>query len=365
MKFKEKDGLKMEITILPKDYIITTSDPYCNIHFSDFMLRALRIRNTSNTVIDLQNISFIMKKKNQVIKEHTYSYEALKFWIPQWENNIHISDNQIGALIGAKKLWNYNFLTDSTKIDPGYEIGLRNEYFHIVYPESLDEFVVQVTYIKSGLEFKESRNIALVRYENKNKYIFPVKGTWQVCGNYDCIGAHRQRNSDEFAFDLTILDTNQKLPINKDMKPEDYPCFGEKVYSIADGKVVRVYNEMDRNTIGISKEEEEKLIAIHGYWPIITGNVITIQHDNGEYSAFDHLQFHSIDLKVGDNVKQGQCIGLLGNTGLSNCPHLHFELKNGISSVDRSLPCSFTNTYNTNGDELDMITEEYTIVNAI
>ena len=146
------------------------------------------------------------------------------------------------------------------------------------------------------------------------------------------------------------------------MKPEDYPCYGEKVYAIADGKVVRVYNEMDRNTLGISNEEEDKLISLHGYWPIITGNVVAIQHDNGEYSAVDHLQFHSVNLKVGDTEKQGQVIGLVGNTGLSGCPHLHFELKDGISSEDRSLPCSFTNIYNMNSDAINIIAEEYTIV---
>lgn len=121
---------------------------------------------------------------------------------------------------------------------------------------------------------------------------------------------------------------------------------------------------MDRNTIGISKEEEDKLISIHGYWPIITGNVIAIQHNSGEYSAVDHLQYHSIDLKVGDSVKQGQVIGLVGNTGLSGCPHLHFELKDGIRQEDRSLPCSFTNIYNVDGDALNTIAEEYTIVHT-
>ncbi|MFT4143489.1 MAG: M23 family metallopeptidase [Mobilitalea sp.] len=354
----------MEITFLPKDYIITTCDPYCNVHFSDFMLRALRIKNETNVMLELQNITFSLKKNGQVIKEYVYSCEALNYWIPQWEKNIHISDNQIEALIGVKKFWDYNCLSTSTRLEPGQEIGLRNEYFHIVCPEFLDELIVQVTYTQAGITHKEYKNITLIRYENKNKYIFPVKGTWQVCGNFDCIGAHRQRNSDEFAFDLTILDKSQKLLINNDKKSADYPCYGEKVYAIADGKVVRVYNEMDRNTIGISKEEEDKLISLHGYWPIITGNVVAIQHDNGEYSAVDHLQYHSITLKVGDSVKQGQVIGLVGNTGLSGCPHLHFELKTGINSDDRSLPCSFTNIYNIDGNSFSIIAEEYTIVHA-
>jgi murein DD-endopeptidase MepM/ murein hydrolase activator NlpD len=100
------------------------------------------------------------------------------------------------------------------------------------------------------------------------------------------------------------------VPVNKDMKQEDYPCYGEKVYAIADGVVAKVYEEMKENTIGISREKVEKIESIHGYWPVITGNVVTIQHDGGEYSQYDHLHYHSINLKVGERVKQGQVIGL-------------------------------------------------------
>ncbi|MGH4121788.1 MAG: M23 family metallopeptidase [Clostridium sp.] len=364
MQNKRKERMiKIEITILPKDYIITTSDSYDNTYFSDFMLRALRIKNTTDAVIEIQDISFTVKKNGQVIKEYVYSYEALKFWIPEWNKNIHISESQIGALIGVKKLWDYNSLVESTRLEPGKEIGLRNEYFHIVYNELLDELIVQVKYTQAGTEYKESKNITLLKYENKNRYIFPVKGSWQVNGNFDCIMAHRQRNSDEFAFDLAKLDRNDMTPINKDMKPEEYPCYGEKVYAIADGLVVQVYEDMNVNTIGISKKEGEKLESIHGYWPIITGNVVSIQHDRGEYSQVDHLQYHSINLKVGERVKQGQIIGLVGDTGLSNCPHLHFELTNGFNAEARSFPCFFTNIY-TNGNPIEIITEEYTMVHA-
>lgn len=347
----------MEITILPKDYIITTSNSYEYTYFSDFMLRAVRIQNTKNVPMEIQEISFVVKKSGQAIKEFVYSKDALKFWIPRWNKRVKAIEDQIEAYIGAEKLWDYDSLSQSTMVEPGKEIGLRNEYFHVIYNELLDELVVGVKYIQEGIEHKETQSIALVKYENKNKYILPVKGVWSAVGTSASLTDHRQRNIDEFAFDLAKLDKNNRLPINGEMKQEDYPCYGEEIYAIADGVVVKVYEEMKENTIGISDEDEKRLESIHGYWPIITGNVITIQHDGGEFSQYDHLEYHSANLKVGDKVKQGQVIGRVGHTGLSGCPHLHFELTTGFHGEARSLPCFFTNLCDVTGESINIISE--------
>jgi len=41
-----------------------------------------------------------------------------------------------------------------------------------------------------------------------------------------------------------------------------------------------------------------------------------------------HLKFDSVMVKVGDEVKAGQKIGLCGNSGNSSEPHLHYHLQN-------------------------------------
>ena len=55
------------------------------------------------------------------------------------------------------------------------------------------------------------------------------------------------------------------------------------------------------------------------------GNLLIIDHNFGFKTLFAHL--HKIVVKNGDFVKKGQIIGYTGNTGLSNGPHLHYEIR--------------------------------------
>jgi murein DD-endopeptidase MepM/ murein hydrolase activator NlpD len=56
------------------------------------------------------------------------------------------------------------------------------------------------------------------------------------------------------------------------------------------------------------------------------GNLIVLDHGNGWQSLYAHL--NGINVSCGQNVGQGDIIGLIGSTGNSTGPHLHFELTN-------------------------------------
>lgn len=57
----------------------------------------------------------------------------------------------------------------------------------------------------------------------------------------------------------------------------------------------------------------------------VRGNVIVIDHGMGVYSAYYHLS--AFKVQQGQTVEKGQIIGLVGNTGLSTGPHLHWEFR--------------------------------------
>jgi murein DD-endopeptidase MepM/ murein hydrolase activator NlpD len=73
------------------------------------------------------------------------------------------------------------------------------------------------------------------------------------------------------------------------------------------------------------------------------GNLVVIQHgftaSNGQpvFSLYGHM--HRIDVQTGQAVKQGDQIGIVGDSGVAFGPHLHFEVRVGDAY-------SFGATYN-------------------
>jgi murein DD-endopeptidase MepM/ murein hydrolase activator NlpD len=67
-------------------------------------------------------------------------------------------------------------------------------------------------------------------------------------------------------------------------------------------------------------------------WDETYGNVVVLEHESGFTSLYGHND--SLLVKAGDDVQRMQKIALLGNTGRSSAPHLHFEVRLNEHALD-------------------------------
>lgn len=64
------------------------------------------------------------------------------------------------------------------------------------------------------------------------------------------------------------------------------------------------------------------------------GTLVVINHGGGIHTAYAHMDWKDIKVEVGQEVKRGQKIALIGNNGNSTGPHLHFEVRKNGQRVD-------------------------------
>ena len=96
---------------------------------------------------------------------------------------------------------------------------------------------------------------------------------------------------------------------------------GVEVVAAAPGTVVDVHDgEPDRNT---SWDGQSGL-----------GNYVAISHDGGLVTWYGHLTNGSVAVDEGDVVAEGDALGLVGSSGRSSAPHLHFEVQDGVAVRD-------------------------------
>ena len=153
---------------------------------------------------------------------------------------------------------------------------------------------------------------------NTTKLKLPFKGEWSVFWGGDTkeLNYHVISAAQKYAFDIVIRDEKGNSYKTNGTTNEDYYAFGKELIAPCDGEIVLVVD-------GVKDNKPGELNPIY-----VPGNTVIIKTVNNEYVFFAHFKQQSIKVKQGDKVKQGQFLGLCGNSGNSSEPHLHFHIQN-------------------------------------
>lgn len=137
------------------------------------------------------------------------------------------------------------------------------------------------------------------------------------------------RVQEMFAIDWVKLDKQGRLWVGDVTKVENWFGYGQPITSATDGVVVKA---VDRYP--------DQVPPVNNVPPgleDLSGNRVIVATQNGqtiEYVAYAHLAPGSVAVKVGQNVRVGQFLGLLGNSGSSDGPHLHFQVSDAPSIIN-------------------------------
>jgi Peptidase family M23 len=132
------------------------------------------------------------------------------------------------------------------------------------------------------------------------------------------------RTAEMFAIDW-IRETRGSFYTGDGSKVTDWPGFGAPIHAVANGIVVRAINDRPEVPPFTSTADNPTLHGPGDYG----GNGVVERIAPGRYAVYLHLQTGSVDVKVGQRIRTGRVLGLLGNTGNTTGPHLHFGIQNG------------------------------------
>ncbi len=128
---------------------------------------------------------------------------------------------------------------------------------------------------------------------------------------------------ERFAFDSMRLNDDFTEYYSGDPKiNSSYFNYRDTLYAVADGTVLRIRDGRPENN-GNAHD------APIGSLDELGGNYLVLDIGGGHYAFYAHCVPSSFMVKEGDVVREGQPLALLGNSGNSDAPHLHFEIRGG------------------------------------
>jgi hypothetical protein len=126
--------------------------------------------------------------------------------------------------------------------------------------------------------------------------------------------------SQRYAIDFVRVDEESQTFAGDPTRNESYFISGAEVIAVAPGRVVAARSELPEETPPNEPPPNPDTA---------TGNYVVQDLGGGRFALYAHLQPAGVLVSPGDRVRRGQVLGLVGNSGLSSEPHLHFHVVDG------------------------------------
>jgi Peptidase family M23 len=161
-------------------------------------------------------------------------------------------------------------------------------------------------------------------------------GTWMAANGPNARSGHRRALiptggtatiAQRFAIDYVKLNDSNTTHTGDALVNDNYLAEGVDALAVANGRVVAVKDSIPENVPGVSSR------AVPITLETVGGNHVIIDIGGGYFAFYAHLKPGSIRVREGQRVKRGQVIGLVGNSGNSTEPHLHFHVSDGNSPL--------------------------------
>jgi murein DD-endopeptidase MepM/ murein hydrolase activator NlpD len=121
------------------------------------------------------------------------------------------------------------------------------------------------------------------------------------------------------------IKTIRKMPLGYPMRGKVTSNFGRRSDPFNNRPAFHAGIDL-KGTIGQKiKATADGIVTISSYEKNGFGNHVILRHGNGYETLFGHLSKRLV--KQGERIQRGQVIGLMGNTGRSTGPHLHYEVR--------------------------------------
>jgi hypothetical protein len=114
-------------------------------------------------------------------------------------------------------------------------------------------------------------------------------------------------------------------------KNSDYPTFGAPLYAVANGTVVSTVDNLPDIP---PRSENPDLRTPRDFG----GNSVFLRIGPGRYACYAHIKRGTVRVRRGQHVRAGQRIGLVGNSGNTTAPHLHFGIQRRPDCLSESEP---------------------------